>query len=250
MQVIGSGFGRTGTLSTKHALEILGFGPCHHMEEVLRHPAEGREWVRIARGGTPDWAQLMARYGSCVDFPASIVWKQLLEAFPDAKVLHTVRDPERWYDSTRSTIFRSGDFITGWVRAATPAGYPVEIARRMVWDGLFDGRFEDRAHAIAVYERWTTDVVASVPADRLLVFDVAQGWEPLCAFLDVPVPDRPFPRVNDRDALMRRMRAARWAGRLLPAVALAALGYAARPAVRMAQRRVGTSTDTADMTTP
>lgn len=245
MQVIGSGFGRTGTLSTKHALEILGFGPCHHMEEVLRHPAEGREWVRIARGGTPDWAALMARYGSCVDFPASVVWKELLATFPDAKVLHTVRDADRWYDSTRSTIHRSGEFITGWLRAFTPAGYPVQIAERLVWDGLFDGRFEDREHAIAVYQAWTADVIASVSEDRLLVFDVADGWEPLCAFLDVPVPDRPFPRVNDRDALMRRMHAVQWAGRVLPVVALAAAGYAATPAVRAAQRRFGTSTNTA-----
>ena len=245
MQVVGSGFGRTGTQSKKRALEILGFGPCHHMEEVVRHPTEAREWVRIAQGGAADWTSLMARYGSCVDFPASTVWKELIEAFPDAKVLHTVRDPDRWYDSTRSTIYRSSEFITGWLRTFTPAGYPVEIADRMVWDGLFDGRFEDRDHAIAVYENWTADVIASVPAERLLVFDVAEGWEPLCAFLDVPVPDQPFPRVNDRETMLRRMHGARWAGRVLPVAAILAAGYAARPAVRAAQRRFGTSTSTA-----
>lgn len=226
MRVIGSGFGRTGTLSTKRALERLGFGPCHHMEEVVRHLSQGRAWVEIARGATPDWRAVFADYGSCVDFPASVVWKELLEEFPDAKVLHTVRDPDRWYDSTAETIFRSPEFIAGWLRRFTPAGYPVEVATTMVWEGIFDGRFADRDHAIAVYEAWTQDVIDTVPADRLLVFDVADGWEPLCSFLGVDVPDEPFPRVNDRAAMLRRFRAIQWAGRIIPAAAVSAAAFA------------------------
>lgn len=245
MRVVGSGFGRTGTLSTKHALERLGFGPCHHMEEVVRHPLHGREWVKIARGGDPDWRALFAGYDSCVDFPASVFWKDLVEEFPDAKVLHTVRDADRWYDSTASTIRRSSEYVTGWLRKLTPAGYPVEVAETLVWDGLFGGRFDHRDHAIGVYEAWTQDVVDNVPADRLLVFDVSEGWEPLCAFLGVDVPDEPFPRVNDRDALLRRFRAIQWAGRMIPA----ALASAAALAVH---RRLGTRTSTAteDITSP
>lgn len=233
MQVIGSGFGRTGTLSTKHALELLGLGPCHHMEEVVRRPSQGRGWLRVANGDTPDWQTLLADYESCVDFPASVVWKDLLAAFPDAKVLHTVRDPDQWYDSTASTIFRASEYISGWVRSLTPAGYPIKVAETMVWKGLFDDRFEDREHAIAVYEAWTQDVVDSVPADRLLVFEVAEGWEPLCRFLDRPVPDVPFPRVNDKAALLRRFAAARWAGRIIPA----ALAASATMTVRHVRRR-------------
>ncbi len=238
MQVIGSGFGRTGTLSTKHALELLGFGPCHHMEEVVRRPSQGRGWLRIANGGKPDWKTLLADYESCVDFPASVVWKDLLETFPDAKVLHTVRDPDRWYDSTASTIYRSSEYIGGWIRAITPAGFPIKVAESMVWEGLFDGRFEDRDHAIAVYEAWTQDVIDSVPADRLLVFEVAQGWEPLCEFLEVPIPDKPFPNVNDKAALLRRFKIAQWAGRIIPATLASA-------AILTVQRRLGTRTSTA-----
>lgn len=238
MRVIGSGFGRTGTLSTKFALERLGFGPCHHMEEVVRHPLHGREWVRIARGGTPDWPSLFAGYDAAVDFPAAVVWKELLAQWPEAKVLHTVRDPERWYDSTASTIFRSPEFVAGWLRRFTPAGYPVEVAIRMVWDGIFDGRFADRDHAIAVYEAWTQDVIDTVPADRLLVFEVRDGWEPLCEFLDVPVPDEPFPNVNDKAMILRRFRLIQWAGRIIPAAAASAAAFAV-------QRRFGTRTSTA-----
>jgi hypothetical protein len=247
MRVIGSGFGRTGTMSTKHALEQIGFGPCYHMEEVFRRPSHAKRWVDIAEGRPVDWDRLFAGYGSTVDFPASVVWEDILAAFPDAKVLHTVRDADAWYDSTATTIARAHEFIAGWLRRIPAVDRPFHVSKLMVWDGLFDGRFGDRDHAIAVYRRWTEHVIATVPADQLLVFDVAEGWEPLCAFLDVTVPDTPFPRVNDRAEMMRRLYAARVAGYALPAVAASGVAAAAR-----AQRRRGTSTSTAtvDITSP
>ena len=248
MQVIGSGFGRTGTMSTKHALNQLGFGPCYHMEEVYRRPSHARRWVDVAEGRPVDWRALFAGYGATVDYPASVVWEDILAAFPEAKVLHTVRDADAWYESTATTIARAHDFIAGWLRRIPLVERPFQVSKLLVWDGLFDGRFDDRAHAIGVYEAWTDHVRATVPADRLLVFDVAEGWEPLCRFLGVPVPDRPFPRVNDRAEMMRRLRAARAAGYALP---LAAATGTTLAAVR-AQRRRGTSTSaaTTDMTTP
>lgn len=225
MRVIGSGFGRTGTLSTKHALEQLGFGPCYHMEEVIQRPSHVRAWLDVADGRPVDWERLFADFDSCVDFPASVVWEDLCAAFPDAKVLHTVRDPARWYDSTAQTIANSPDLVPGWLRRLIP---PVDrsfrVSERLVWDRLFDGRFDDRDHALAVHGRWTAHVTATVPADRLLVFDVADGWQPLCEFLDVAVPSTPFPRVNDREMMLRRFRAIRILSRAVPATG--AIGFA------------------------
>lgn len=210
MDVIGTGFGRTGTLSTKKALERLGFGPCHHMEEAMRHPSQFRDLAAHVRGEPVDWQRTFGGYRSQVDFPGATIWRELLAAFPDSKVLHTVRDPDRWYDSTRDTIYRAQTVVAPWVRKALPfVDQAFEVNDALIWNGLFEGRFEDRARAIDVFEARTQEVMDAVPPDRLLVFDVAQGWEPLCAFLDVPVPDEPFPHVNDRAAMRRRLRAVR-----------------------------------------
>jgi len=208
MQVIGSGFGRTGTRSTKDALEILGFGPCYHMEEVFKRPAHVRAWVDRGHGKPVDWRRLFHGWGSTVDFPASVVWDELLEAFPDAKVLHTVRDPDDWWESTVETIAGAGGRVDPWLRRFVPAvDRPFRLTELLVWEGIFEGRIDDRQHAISVYEAWTERVVATVPADRLLVFDVRDGWEPLCEFLEVPVPDVPYPRRNDRAEMRRVLKA-------------------------------------------
>jgi hypothetical protein len=226
LKVIGSGFGRTGTLSTKLALEQLGFGPCDHMQEVLRSPRRIRLWHRRAVGEQVDWNEVFDGFRSTVDFPSSAVVGELIEAFPEALVLHTVRDADRWYDSTHETIYQARTMLPQWLRSAVPTlGMAVEMTDGLVWDGLFDGRFEDRDHAIDVYRAHTADVIATVPSERLLVFDVADGWAPLCAFLGVPIPDNPFPRVNDRKQMIRRFRAVRISTRLAPVViaAVAAL---------------------------
>ena len=163
-------------------------------------------------------------------------------------MLHTIRPADAWYDSTAETIARSHDFMVPWMRRIPVVERPFAMSDRLVWDRLFDGRFWDRDHALHVYERWTARVCEAVPPDRLLVFDVAEGWAPLCRFLDVPVPDEPFPRVNDRVVMLRRLRALRTAGYALPVLA-ASSGLAA---LRIAQRRRGTSTSTAtaSITTP
>ena len=220
VRVIGSGFGRTGTSSLKKALELLGFGPCYHMQEVFRRPSHARAWGQWRPGASPDVDRLFAKFGAAVDFPAALVYEQLLDRFPDAKVVHTVRDPDRWYDSTADTIYRAREvFRSAPLRFVSQIRDLYEMLDVVIWDGLFHGRFEDRRHAIGVYEEWTRQVVATVPPDRLLVFDVADGWEPLCDFLDVPVPDRPFPRINDKAIFQRRLRAIRFASRAVPPAA-------------------------------
>jgi hypothetical protein len=187
LKVIGSGLGRTGTLSTKLALEQLGFGPCHHMVEVFLHPESVPLWV-AAGDGDPDWDAIFAGYGSMVDHPGCCYWRELAAHYPDAKVLHTVRDPDKWFDSTQATIFAPG-------REPPPEGTPM----RRFFDQLgafYGGDMNDRAFMVDFFRRHTEAVVAGVPPERLLVFDVAEGWDPLCAFLGVDTPVTPYPREN------------------------------------------------------
>jgi hypothetical protein len=220
MRVIGAGFGRTGTLSLKRALEDLGFGPTYHMQEVMRRPAHVDRWWTYARTGEAGWDALFADHGSGVDFPVSCAWEELAAHYPDAKVVLTVRDPQRWWESTATTIYRTRGAFAPWVpRLVPPVRRWLEMVDVLVWDGLFDGRFEDRAHAVAVFERHIEHVRATCPPERLLVFDVAEGWAPLCAFLDVPVPPQPFPRLNDAKVVRRALTAVRYGTRALPLLA-------------------------------
>jgi hypothetical protein len=201
MKVIGAGFGRTGTMSLKVALEQLGFGPCYHMYEVSQHPDHIPMWQAAAEGKPVDWIELFRGYQAAVDWPACSFYRELMELHPDAKVLLTVRDPQRWYESVMNTIY-----FTNTAESDEPeTNEQFHMIRTLIWQGTFDGRFEDKDHAIAVFERHIDDVKRHVPAERLLVYEVQQGWEPLCRFLDVPVPeDTPFPRLNDTAAFQQR----------------------------------------------
>ncbi len=189
LKIIGSGFGRTGTLSLKTALEELGF-PCYHMVECFpKGPDHWKLWEQ-ALGGEENWEQIFAGFTATVDFPASTSFARLAEYYPDAKVIHTVRDPEAWFQSTQDTIFARHwmDYLPG-----SPAGGYMKATI----NDYFDGRMHDKAYLLNRFEEHTAAVKAAVPADRLLIFEVKQGWEPLCDFLQMPVPTIPFPRVND-----------------------------------------------------
>ena len=220
LHVIGAGFGRTGTLSLKRALDELGFGPTYHMEEVVKRPSHVASWLRYARTGEADWDEIFHGFRSGVDFPVSCAWKELAAYYPDGKIVLTIRDPHGWWTSTETTIYPTRTMFPRWLmRLAPVAGQWVEMVERLVWDGIFEGRFADRDHAVAVFERHSANVKATCPRDRLLVFDVAEGWEPLCSFLDVPIPNRPFPRRNDGATLRRRFTAIRWGTRAAPVAA-------------------------------
>jgi hypothetical protein len=216
VKVIGAGFGRTGTRALKMALERLGYGPCYHMSEVIEQPYRVRQWLEIGEGAAPDWDEVFAGYQAAMDWPASAYWRELAAYYPDAKVILSVRDPQRWYDSVSATIFRSAlaerqpmpphRRVLRWLvarRSPDFALYP-RMARATVMDRIFDGRIDDRAHAVGVFERHVAEVKASLPRERLLVFNVHQGWAPLCEFLQCPVPDEPFPQANEREAFRRK----------------------------------------------
>jgi len=201
MKVIGAGFGRTGTMSLKAALETLGFTPCYHMTEVFAHPEHADFWVSAWRGEPADWDRVLGGYEAAVDWPACAFYEELMDRHPDAKVILSVRDPEGWYQSVRTTIYELSTTITRSPVTRTVfglisllafggfAGRRTTLPDEIIWHGTFDGRFEE--------------VKRKVPPERLLVYEVREGWEPLCAFLGVGVPDEPFPRLNDA-AQMRR----------------------------------------------
>jgi hypothetical protein len=191
IRVIGAGFGRTGTASLKLALEQLGFGPSYHMSEVLADPSVASLWERAAEGDA-DWDTILAGYQSTTDFPACTFWRELMDYYPEAKVVLTVRDPQRWFESVHATIL--GREISAHTRQSPLAA----MMEGSVWSHFGDG-LHDREAMVESYERHCETVRAAVPADRFLAFDVKEGWQPLCEFLDVPVPDAPFPRVNSRE---------------------------------------------------
>jgi len=217
LEVIGAGFGRTGTTSLKAALERLGFGPCYHMSELFEHPEHLALWQAAVRGEPVDWDALFDGYRSAVDWPAAAFYEELMERYPEAKVILTVRDPERWYESTKSTIyalrktrrtptFRIMAALVPYLRNIRRA---TGIVDDLAWEGIFGGRFEDREHAISVFDNLNEEAKRRIPADRLLVYEVKEGWGPLCAFLGVEEPrEEPFPRLNDTGTFRRRIRLA------------------------------------------
>ena len=209
LSVIGAGFGRTGTMSLKLALEQLSLGPCFHMAEFFiseNGEALKDKWERaVFGGGPPDWDDLFDGYRSTVDFPACSYWRELADHFPDAKVILSVRDAERWFASTQETILKPNP--------DKPLAERTDNWGRMVYkvinQDVFGGETRDHDHCIAVYERHNATVKATIPAERLLVYEVKEGWAPLCAFLGVPVPDTPFPRENTTEIFQSRREAER-----------------------------------------
>ncbi|HKK93808.1 MAG TPA: sulfotransferase [Longimicrobiales bacterium] len=194
MKVIGAGVGRTGTYSLKLAINRLGLGPCHHMEEVLlNRPRQLPLWVS-ALNGEPDWAAVYEGYESAVDWPTAGFFRELSEAYPDAKFVLSVRSPESWAASFSETIYKlmagrdeAPDDMKPWLDWATGVIEMTGFPAGLDIDGL-----EER------YVAHNDAVRATIPDDRLLVYQVTEGWGPLCEFLGAEVPDEPFPRTNDR----------------------------------------------------
>ena len=193
MRIVGAGLGRTGTLSLKLALERLLGAPCYHMLEVFEHPEHVAVWYAAARGEPVDWHALFAGYAAAVDWPVGSFWPEVSAAFPDALILLSTRGAESWWQSASQTIFPT---------SATMAGTPwhamwMELAR-----SRFTTRLDDRAAAIAAYERHNADVRARAPKPRLLEWSAKDGWGPLCRALGVPMPDEPFPHANSTEEFL------------------------------------------------
>ncbi|MFG3052278.1 sulfotransferase family protein [Kitasatospora sp. NPDC048239] len=202
MKLIGAGLPRTATLTQKIALEMLGYGPCYHMNTVS---ADRNQWL-AAYEGNPDWAAIFAGYSAAVDYPASFYYRELAEAYPDAKVLLSVRDGHSWARSIRDTIWglTYGDTVARHLAAAVEAADPEMRRNARMLRGMYaraelfgpDPEVFDEDTVAAGMQRHIEEVRAHIPADRLLEWSPKDGWEPLCAFLEVPVPETPLPHVN------------------------------------------------------
>ncbi|MEW1685875.1 sulfotransferase family protein [Streptomyces sp. NPDC093594] len=207
LELVNAGLGRTGTTSLKAALDRLGLGPSFHMFDIVGDTERLQQWEGIVcDGAEPDWHAVFAGYRAAVDGPCALHYAALKDAFPHARTILTVRDADSWYRSTHDTLYQ---FALRSAAAPPPPGSPqarlFRITSTMVWDGLFGGRFGDKDHAIDVYHRHNEEVVRTLGADNVLVYDVRQGWEPLCAHLGVDVPAEPFPHTNDTASMRQRV---------------------------------------------
>jgi hypothetical protein len=244
LKVIGAGFGRTGTLSLCTALNQLGF-PCYHMYQVFEKSSHrslalfSKEavwhidfWHKVACGklGTPqDWEQVFSGYAAVTGPPQSDMWRALLSAYPDAKVILTVHPggAQAWYESTVETIYWLSE--TSWqmrvLNQLSSSGRKArEMGRKLIWDGSLKGTIGDRGKAIKRYHEHIAEVKATVPAEQLLVYSVDQGWKPLCTFLGVPEPAEGFPHANERAVMKRWIRQISVGAYAIVAVCALALG--------------------------
>lgn len=201
LEVIGAGVGRTGTYSLKLALNQLGLGPCHHMEEVLLNQQMQVPLWAAAVKGKPDWEAIYRGYESAVDWPTGKFFRELSAAYPTAKFILTHRSLESWAQSFSATIYKllaekeqAPKELQAWLDMSSQV-----IAKTGFPSGL------DEAGLMTAFKAHNDAVKAAIPASRLLVYHVAEGWGPLCAFLDVPVPDEPFPRTNHRSEFWDRV---------------------------------------------
>lgn len=208
LDVICAGLGRTGTLTFKKVLETLGYAPCWHMEDMLARDPDGREyisaWGDLASGKPVDWGWLFSAYRACSDAPVCFYYREILEAYPTAKVVLTLRDPGDWADSVRHLY--AVEFLPNVEAAKRAGGAPAEWARSvqaLFWDKL--GDIDDRDSLLKFFDEHSREVRDSVPADKLLVLKVGEGgWQPFCEFLGKPVPTTAFPHANKRADMGQR----------------------------------------------
>src|ERR671921_129370 len=219
------------------------------MYEVFTNPGHADFWRAAWRGEPVHWDGVLGSYEATVDWPACSFYAELLERNPDAKVLLSVRDPERWYESTRQTIYKIGKISTGspfsrlgfallsrLVFGSFKTGQD-PMTEEIICQGTFDGRFEDKHHAIEVFHRHNEEVQRRVPREQLLVYEVKEGWGPLCEFLGVEQPEEPFPRLNDAAEMRRRILVLRILSVAIPTALALVVGIPALALLRRGSLR-------------
>ena len=212
MKLIGAGLPRTATTTQMIALEMLGL-PSYHMRDMMADPATSIPQWRKAFEGDGPWEELFDGKESIVDWPGSYHWRELMDVYPDAKLLLSVRSPESWVESMHNTIagIWYGD---GLMHHLAMAQYQIDPLYAS-WIDLLQDMWRkaeimvpsqgDREQMAAEFERWNQEVIDTVPSDRLLVWDPKEGWEPLCELLEVGVPDAPLPNVNDTENFQKNL---------------------------------------------
>jgi hypothetical protein len=205
IKIIGAGFGRTGTKSLQLALQQLGFDKCYHMESLLRNPEQVKYWQSAYKEENVDWDTMFDGYQSIVDFPGSMYYKELFEHYPNAKVILSVRDPEKWYQSALSTIFSFDPGVAVKLKILFKMPFSstarnllkvIKLNDKSIWAKFFEGKFKDKDYAINKFNNHIEEVKAIIPSEQLLIFEAKDGWKPLCEFLNVPIPETDYPRTN------------------------------------------------------
>ncbi len=210
LEIIGAGFGRTGTLSLKFALEELGFNKCYHMTEIPRVAHHIGSWRQAAAGKNVDWHFLFQGYKAAVDWPSCNYWRDQLRAFPEAKIILTKRDADSWYESVMNTIWPAS--VKGRELARSNGNFDKVSQDRssmvfeVIWDGIFDGRMSEKEFVIGKYEKHNQAVIDEVPSSKLLIYEPGEGWEPLCQFLECSQPSTDYPNVNSTEEFSSRMK--------------------------------------------
>lgn len=200
LEIIGAGFGRTGTHSVAIALDRLGFGPCYTIDEMGKNPSHHEIWQNALEGRPVDWFALLENYQSTMEWPAVSFLPELVDRFPEAKVILTIRNPEAWYESAASTIFPALE---------STAQHPnleirrkSSLKRKLILERHFSGNYWNKSKTIGAFQTHIRAVKVLVPKDRLLCFNVKEGWPPLCSFLGVDEPSEPFPKGNTQADFM------------------------------------------------
>ena len=206
IKVLGAGFGRTGTTSLRSALEELGFGPCYHVYQLFKDPSEIEFWENLYQGKEVDFDSFFTNYQAVFGFPGYYFYRQLMENFPKSVVILSYTDPDKWYEDAANTIFSAEHFKrekedAKIVRQNNPfiadcLDRIYDLEQSAILNGYFQGRFKDKKYTIIRFKQRIEEVKKVVPPERLLVYEIEQGWKPLCEFLDVPVPDKLFPHLN------------------------------------------------------
>lgn len=210
LNIIGAGLSRTGTTTIRRVIEELGLGPCYNSGELFTHPRGIEFWEALEQGRTVDFDKFFSNYNAIIGFPGYIFAQKILEKYPAAKVILSWRDPGEWYEDISNTVFLTGPSHANKLYAKAVREFDPYLAecidrihamqKRILEDGYFEGRFAEKDYAVKRYIEWNEDVKKRFPPDKLLVYQVTEGWEPICNFLGVPVPDgKPFPHLNHRD---------------------------------------------------
>ena len=210
LEIIGAGFGRTGTLSLKFALEELGFNKCYHMMEIPKVAQHIGSWRQAAAGKNVDWHFLFQGYKAAVDWPSCNYWREQLRAFPEAKIILTKRDADSWYESVMNTIWpasvKGRELARSNVNLNKVSQDRSSMVFEVIWDGIFDGRMSEKDFVIGKYEKHNQAVIDEVPSSKLLIYEPGEGWEPLCQFLGCSQPSTDYPNVNSREEFSSRMK--------------------------------------------
>lgn len=209
IKIIGAGFPRTGTTTLKKALETLGYKDTYHFKDLIANPKKLKYWKELENNGNTNFLELFEGFQATVDFPGYPYYKILLEKYPDAKVILTKRDFEKWYESTLKTVWKAGpqtilDKVALLIKMMFNSKLRdtfkcIKFMKNTYLIKQFDTNFTSKDKAKEVFFKHIEDVKNHVPENKLLIYDVAEGWQPLCTFLDLPLPKEDFPHLNKKE---------------------------------------------------